>query len=52
MYSVHWLDIDECRDGSDDCDQNCINTAGSYICNCNSGYSLAVDGSSCIGIAS
>ena len=44
------IDIDECSDGSDSCSQNCINTAGSYRCNCNSGYTLAADGSSCTGM--
>ena len=38
--SVIFPDIDECALGRDDCDANagCINTEGSYECNCNSGY--------------
>jgi len=34
-------DVDECADGTDDCDVNatCMNTEGSYTCECNSGYS-------------
>ena len=33
-------DIDECALGKDDCDANagCVNTEGSYECNCNPGY--------------
>ena len=36
---LYTTDIDECL--SDPCDVNaiCINTAGSYICDCNIGYS-------------
>ena len=45
-----YSDIDECEEGmSDRCDLNsaCNNTAGSYTCSCNYGYSG--DGSICIG---
>lgn len=33
-------DIDECTSGKDNCDANalCINTEGSYQCNCKPGY--------------
>ena len=31
------------------CNQNCINTIGSYHCSCNSGYILDVDLKSCNG---
>ena len=35
-----FLDIDECSNGSHDCDvnANCINTNGSYSCTCEEGY--------------
>ena len=39
-------DIDECSEGHS-CQQDCINTLGSYTCLCNSGYTLASDGRSC-----
>ena len=44
------LDIDECRNGIHDCNENasCINTAGHFNCTCNSGYSG--DGHLCSGI--
>ena len=33
-------DIDECADADDDCsvDANCVNTEGSYGCECKAGY--------------
>ena len=42
-------DVDECADGSDNCDVNaaCTNTAGSHSCFCNSGYEG--DGATCAG---
>ena len=38
-------DIDEC--GSDVCDQICVNSPGSYVCTCRSGYVLNSDTSTC-----
>ena len=34
------VNIDECTDGADDCDENaqCIDTPGSFTCTCNTGY--------------
>ncbi|XP_005987460.1 epidermal growth factor-like protein 7 isoform X2 [Latimeria chalumnae] len=40
-------DVDECSNGSHDCAQHCLNTAGSYHCECWDGYSLSGDGKSC-----
>ncbi|XP_059171050.1 fibulin-1-like [Physella acuta] len=35
-------DIDECADPSTNtCQQNCVNTAGSYSCSCNAGYIIS-----------
>ncbi|KAG7667113.1 putative Vacuolar-sorting receptor 7 [Nannochloris sp. 'desiccata'] len=33
-------DVDECSLGISGCDQICINTPGSYHCDCNAGYTL------------
>lgn len=35
--------------GTHTCDQNCINTAGGFTCNCNTGYTLDGNGRSCNG---
>ena len=32
------LDIDECMDEDHGCNQTCVNTPGSYYCNCDSGF--------------
>lgn len=31
-------DIDECHSNNGGCQQNCINTAGSYKCSCHDGF--------------
>ena len=50
-YSSIYLltDIDECSAGTDSCHQqaSCVDTDGSYICTCNSGYTG--DGQICNG---
>ncbi|VDK53398.1 unnamed protein product, partial [Dibothriocephalus latus] len=38
------LDIDECRLGTHKCEQICVNTRGSYRCECKPGYEPAVPG--------
>ena len=45
-----FLDINECTSGTHNCDSNaaCTNTAGSFICACNSGFSG--NGTSCTGM--
>lgn len=43
------LDIDECTEGTDGCNQTCINTIGSFTCSCGSGYRLSSDGQTCNG---
>ncbi|XP_062829720.1 epidermal growth factor-like protein 8 isoform X2 [Anolis carolinensis] len=40
-------DVDECRASIDFCQQHCVNTEGSYYCQCNPGYALEPDGKSC-----
>lgn len=40
-------DVDECAD--EPCSHGCLNTYGSYMCNCDEGFELASDGTTCIG---
>lgn len=44
-----FLDIDECMLDTNGCDQSCINTPGSFMCNCSEGYILNENGFSCYG---
>uniref|UniRef100_A0A3P8RGF2 EGF-like domain-containing protein n=1 Tax=Astatotilapia calliptera TaxID=8154 RepID=A0A3P8RGF2_ASTCA len=39
-------DVDECAD--EPCSHGCLNTYGSYMCNCDEGFELASDGTTCI----
>eukprot|EP00820_Chromera_velia_P006893 Cvel_19350.t1-p1 / transcript=Cvel_19350.t1 / gene=Cvel_19350 / organism=Chromera_velia_CCMP2878 / gene_product=Fibulin-1, putative / transcript_product=Fibulin-1, putative / location=Cvel_scaffold1661:37338-41065(+) / protein_length=822 / sequence_SO=supercontig / SO=protein_coding / is_pseudo=false len=44
-------DINECNDGfNGGCDQQCTNTAGSFYCSCDSGWSLGSDEKTCLDI--
>ena len=40
-------DINECTTGDNSCDQECINTVGSFVCSCIEGYALNEDGVTC-----
>lgn len=42
-------DIDECGDGSSNCEHMCNNTVGSYLCSCYPGYLLTNNSFSCQG---
>lgn len=45
-----YVDIDECSSNdTNDCNQLCDNTIGSYNCYCNDGYELALDYVTCVG---
>ncbi|KAJ6653325.1 hypothetical protein lerEdw1_009354 [Lerista edwardsae] len=41
------LDVDECAGGRHNCDQDCLNVAGSFRCACQPGYKLRADGKTC-----
>ena len=43
-------DLDECESGDEMCDDICINTIGSYRCECNEGRSLDNDRRGCSGM--
>ena len=48
---TYYLDIDECSNQTslNDCSDRCVNTVGSFMCACSSGYRLASDQRTCIG---
>ena len=39
-------DINECLT-TNDCQQECVNTEGNYKCDCNQGFNLNIDNTSC-----
>ena len=41
-------DINECE--TNECDQDCVNTFGSYYCTCREGFSLSLDNYTCNGL--
>ena len=41
------LDDNECTNGKEECEEICINTPGSYQCNCTEGKELNADKKSC-----
>ena len=43
-------DINECLEGIHECEQNCHNTPESYICTCEIGFTLDVNGRNCTDI--
>ena len=43
------IDVDECYEETDGCQQECVNTNGSYYCTCRIGYRLTSDGYNCEG---
>ena len=47
---IVFLDVNECLVATDNnCSQICVNTIGSFHCQCNSGYILSSDNSTCNG---
>ncbi|KAL3837657.1 hypothetical protein ACJMK2_023003, partial [Sinanodonta woodiana] len=42
------IDINECLEGISDCDQDCNNTYGGYICTCKYGYTYNISQHKCI----
>ncbi len=44
------VDDNECLTDNGGCDQDCINTEGSYYCNCTAGYILGPNKHECTGI--
>lgn len=47
--SLPSADVDECEVLNGGCQQGCVNTHGSFQCQCRAGYRLHADGRTCIG---
>ncbi len=41
--------INECAEGTNNCEQLCSDTGSSFECSCNNGYTLEADGAACNG---
>ena len=52
IFLSTFIDIDECELGMTDCHENstCVDTFGSYLCICNSGFSG--NGTDCLSMSS
>lgn len=42
-------DVNECEELNGGCQQTCVNTPGSYHCECSEGFRMHADGRTCIG---
>ena len=45
----YYSDINECNLNISGCSQECVNTVGSYYCDCDNGYLLDSDNHTCTG---
>lgn len=46
---LFFLEIDECAEGTHECEHKCNNTVGGYNCSCHSGFQLDSDLKKCSG---
>lgn len=44
-----FLDVNECKISNGDCEHNCRNKNGSYVCLCDDGFFLDGNGRTCSG---
>ena len=50
LFKLYTIDINECDTNNGGCEQDCINTIGSYQCQCREGYETNNNGINCTGI--
>ena len=50
MIAISLIDIDECDENIDGCEQQCLNANGSFACDCRDGYRIDTNGRACNGI--
>ena len=48
-FCCPFADVDECSGGNHKCQHKCMNTRGSFECQCSNGFILGDDGASCYG---
>jgi len=49
LYFSYLTDVDECLGNNGDCEQLCVNSAGSFSCACRPGFYLASERKRCLG---
>ena len=49
IIMVIFIDIDECSVNNGTCEDICINTKGSFYCQCSTGLALSADNRTCEG---
>ena len=49
LSACPYIDNNECADSNGGCGDICVNTQGSFYCDCREGFSLANDDESCTG---
>ena len=47
FFVAFFTDVNECAYSNGSCQHQCVNSGGSYRCECDSGYYLQADGKSC-----
>ena len=50
VFSIIFVDIDECKLNQDGCMHKCTNTKGGFTCECNEFFKLTADNKTCEGI--
>ena len=50
LWFVLCVDYDECTDNNGSCEDICVNSLGSFSCDCREGFSLDNDGINCTGM--